>query len=93
VVITAGQPTIAEVNRRLRPFWQDGRILRWPAREGRRRLVLSEVVRVFPPSRRMSEAEVDATLRQIWPDHCQLRRALVDYELLNRKDGVYWRVG
>jgi hypothetical protein len=92
-VITTRRPSIAEVNRRLRPFWQDGRIVRWPARDGRRRLVLSEVVRAFPPSRRMSEAEVDAILREIWSDHCQLRRALVDYEFLNRKDGVYWRVG
>jgi hypothetical protein len=32
-------------------------------------------------------------LRQIWPDYCQLRRALVDYEFLARKDGRYWRVG
>ncbi|HEY9286745.1 MAG TPA: DUF2087 domain-containing protein [Candidatus Dormibacteraeota bacterium] len=41
----------------------------------------------------MSESQVDGILRPIWHDHCQLRRALVDYELLNRKDGVYWRVG
>jgi hypothetical protein len=92
-VITARQPSIAEVNRLLRPVWHDGRILRWPAREGRRRLLLSEVVRVFPPAERMSEADVDAVLREIWSDHCQLRRALVDCELLNRKNGVYWRVG
>jgi hypothetical protein len=41
----------------------------------------------------MPEADVDAILREFWPDHCQLRRALVERELLNRKDGVYWRVG
>lgn len=79
--------------RLLRPFWHDGRILRWPARESRRRLLLSEVVRAFPLGTRISEAELDERLRQIWPDYCQLRRALVDRELLNRKDGIYWRVG
>ena len=82
-----------EEMRRLRPFWRDGRILRWPARESRRRLVLAEVIQAFPLGRRMSEPEVDAILRSIWEDYCQLRRALVDYELLNRKDGIYWRVG
>jgi hypothetical protein len=82
-----------EEMRRLRPFWREGRIIRWPARESRRRLVLAEVVQAFPRGTRMSEPEVDAILRVIWQDHCQLRRALVDYELLNRKDGVYWRVG
>ena len=83
----------ALVARLIRPFCHDGRILRWPARESRRRLVLTEVVQAFPRGRRLSEGQVDAILRAIWPDHCQLRRALVDYELLNRKDGFYWRVG
>jgi hypothetical protein len=89
----AGVPLAVEEMRKLRPFWREGRIVRWPARDSRRRLVLGEVVRAFPRGRRLTEAEVDRVLRPIWPDHCQLRRALVDYELLNRKDGVYWRVG
>ena len=89
----ASQHIAAQEMRKLRPFWRDGRILRWPARENRRRLLLAEVIRSFPPGKRFSEPEVDAILRQVWPDHCQLRRALVDYELLNRKDGVYWKVG
>jgi hypothetical protein len=77
----------------MRPFWCDGRLVRWPARESVRKLVLDEIVRLFRPGVRMREAEVDAVLRPIWQDHCQLRRALVDYQFLNRKDGVYWRVG
>jgi hypothetical protein len=92
-VAVAQAHSAVEETRRLRPFWRDGQILRWPARESRRRLVLGEVVRAFPPGKRMTESEVDAVLREIWPDHCQLRRALVDRELLNRKDGLYWRVG
>src|SRR5439155_22704346 len=79
--------------RKLRPFWREGRITQWPARESRRRLVLAEVVRAFPPGKRLAEADVDAILREFWSDHCQLRRALVELELLNRKDGVFWRVG
>jgi hypothetical protein len=82
-----------EEARRLRPFWRDGRVVRWPARESRRRLLLAEVVQAFPLGKRMTEPEVDDTLRQMWPDYCQLRRALVDRELLNRKEGIYWRVG
>jgi hypothetical protein len=89
----AQQHLAVEEMRQLRPFWREGRILRWPARESRRRLVLAEVIRAFPLGKRMTEAEVDDILLAMWPDHCQLRRALVDRELLNRKDGVYWRVG
>jgi hypothetical protein len=92
MAMTQRHPAVEEL-RMLRPFWRDGRILRWPARENRRRLVLAEVVQAFPLGRRFSEAEVDEVLRGIWPDHCQLRRALVDHELLNRRDGIYWRVG
>jgi hypothetical protein len=83
----------ALVARAIRPFWQDARIHRWPARDKARRMVLAEVARVFPLGRRLPEAEVDRELRQIWPDYCQLRRALIDYEFLARKDGRYWRVG
>jgi hypothetical protein len=90
---TAARALVVEEMRKLRPFWREGRILRWPAREGRRKLLLAEVALLFPPGTRLPEADVDAILRPIWPDYCQLRRALVDYELLNRKDGVYWRVG
>jgi hypothetical protein len=92
--VALAQPNLAvEEMRRLRPFWRDGRILRWPARESRRQLLLAEVIRVFPLGRRMPEPDVDDILRRIWPDYCQLRRALVDRQLLNRKDGFYWRVG
>lgn len=68
-------------------------MIHWPARESRRILVLQEVVQMFEPGRRMAEEEVDGALKQIWPDYCQLRRALVDYELINRRNGIYWRVG
>ena len=54
---------------------------------------MAEIARLFPHGTRLSEPEVDAILRALWSDHCQLRRALVDYELLNRKGGIYWRVG
>lgn len=85
--------TPAEISRILRPFWRDGRIIRWPVKEQKRRLVLQEVAHLLPPGKRMPEAEIVAILREIWPDHAQLRRALVDYEFVNRKDGLYWRVG
>jgi len=92
-MVTAGRRDAANIDRLLRPFWREGRIVRWPARAGRRRLILKEAVRALPIGRRMPEAEVDTRLAEIWPDYCLLRRALVDGELLNRKDGIYWRGG
>lgn len=86
-------PKMAAENKLLRPFLREGRIVRWPARRGKRRLLLGEVVRSFPPGRRIDERDVDAILHEFWPDHCQLRRELVDFGLLNRRNGLYWRVG
>ena len=92
-MVTTKPRSAKDEDRKLRPFWREGRIVRWPARENRQRLVLSEVVRAFVPGKRIAEIEVDEILRQFWPDYCLLRRALVDYELLNRRAGIYWRIG
>jgi hypothetical protein len=92
-MVMVGRRDASDIDRALRPFWREGRIVRWPARAGRRRLILKEAVRALPMGRRMPEAEVDTRLAEIWPDYCLLRRALIDGELLNRKDGIYWRVG
>src|ERR1700737_3750113 len=61
-VATANRNAAAEEMRKLRPFWRDGRIIQWPARESRRRLVLAEVGRAFPPGKRLAESEGDAIL-------------------------------
>src|SRR5207247_11350759 len=75
-MLSAKRNLAAEEVRQLRPFWREGRIIRWPAREGRRRLVLAEVVRTFPLGRRLAEAEGDPMLRSMLPGSCRrlLRR-------------------
>src|SRR5260370_25245394 len=83
---TADRNAAADEMRKLRPFLRDGRIIQWPARESRRRLALAEVVRAFPPGKRLAEADVDAILREFWPDHCQLRRPPPQPRLLNPED-------
>ena len=83
-MVTAQRRDAEDIARKLRPFWREGRIVRWPARAGRVRLILEEAVRVLPMGTRLAE---------VWPDYCLLRRQLVDGGLLMRKDGIYWRVG
>ena len=92
-MMTADRRDAEDIDRKLRPFWREGRIVRWPARAGRVRLVLKEAVRELPVGTRIPESEVDTRLAQVWPDYCLLRRELVDGGLLMRKDGIYWRVG
>ena len=86
-----------DVDRMLRPFVLDGRLIRLPAKRTRRRAVLEHVVQSFEPGRRFPEREVDVVLRA-WcaggeVDHVTVRRYLVDEGLLSREDGLYWRSG
>ena len=77
----------------LRAFTRDGRITSIPVQRGRRRLLLEHVAASFEPGVRYPEREVDAILRAWYPDHATLRRYLVDELLLDRAEGMYWRIG
>jgi hypothetical protein len=78
---------------RLQPFVRDGAITAMPARRERRRLLLNEVALAFEPGVYYSERTVSLFLRQMYPDYAALRRYLIDEDLLDRKDGEYWRCG
>ena len=78
----------------LRPFVAGGRITAIPAKRTRRRLLLDHVAQAFEPGRRYAEATVDEILRQVFDDHCALRRYLIDEQFMSRTAaGVYWRAG
>jgi hypothetical protein len=78
----------------LRAFISDGRITAMPAKRTRRRLLLDQVAQAFEPGRRYPEAAVDEVLKQVFDDHCTLRRYLVDEQFMSRTAvGVYWRAG
>jgi hypothetical protein len=78
----------------LRAFIRHGKITAIPAKRTRRRLLLNQVAQAFEPGRRYPEAAVDEILKQVFDDHCALRRYLIDEEFLSRTaGGVYWRAG
>ncbi|HEY2507133.1 MAG TPA: DUF2087 domain-containing protein [Streptosporangiaceae bacterium] len=77
----------------LQAFVRDGRIELMPAKRSRRLRLLETVVTAFEPGARYSEEQVDGLLRVLHPDHCALRRYLVDEALLERDHGQYWRIG
>ena len=77
----------------LRVFIADGRLTSMPRAGRKRQIVLEHIVTVIEPGVRYSEAEVNAILRSFWADVAALRRYLVDAQLLERADGMYWRIG
>lgn len=83
----------AETAKVLRSFLRGGRIVRMPAQQSKRRILLDHVVQVFEPGERYPENEVNAMLRAFTDDYVTVRRYLVDEDLLSRDSGVYWRTG
>jgi hypothetical protein len=75
----------------LRNFVEGGRLVRLPARQGQRRVILEYVAGRFEPDRHYDEPEVNDLLKALHDDHVSLRRYLVDEGLLSRKAGVYRR--
>jgi hypothetical protein len=74
----------------LHAFVVDGRLVRVPARERKRQVILRWIAMTdFGPDRAYPEREVDMRLALRHRDVAALRRSLVDSRYLSRADGVY----
>jgi hypothetical protein len=77
----------------LSDFFVGGRLREIPAREKKRLVVLRWLADHFRPGERYHEREVNEILSRYHPDFATLRRLLVDEELMQRGQGLYWRAG
>ena len=78
----------------LRRFFDlHGRLLTLPAKQSRQLAVYDLVVQRFVPGVRYTELEVNRELMAVFDDYVTLRRGLIDFGLMDRADGQYWRSG
>ena len=75
----------------LTTFVQDGRLVRMPARQGKKLVILRWLVERFESGVMYPERQVNEILQQVDPDYAALRRYLVDAGLMQRELGIYWR--
>jgi predicted transcriptional regulator len=80
-----------------RKVWRDfstaeGRLKQIPAQRKKLIAVLRRLAGLFEPGARYSEKQVNELLGRYHEDTATLRRELVDFHLLDRKNGQYWRV-
>jgi hypothetical protein len=76
----------------LRAFIRDGRLVRIPARERKKRVILRWLLdRVFPDDEPVDERDVNMRLAIWHPDVSSLRRYLVDSGFVTRDGQVYRR--
>lgn len=73
-------------------YVKKGILRQYPARPAARAIVLAWLAARFVPGHRYSESQVNEILSGHELDHASLRRYLVDEGLLDRAQGVYWRV-
>lgn len=76
----------------LRSFVRGGRLVRVPARERKKRVILRWLLdTVFPDEQPVDERDVNMRLALVYPDVSSLRRYLVDAGLVTRDRMVYRR--
>ena len=71
----------------------DGRFTALPAQQKKYIVVLNYIARAFEFGVRYTEKQVKEILSRFYEDPTTLRRSLVDFKLLARESGIYWRVG
>ena len=76
----------------LQVFTRDGELLQMPARQIKKLVILRWVVERFEFDVQYPEKQVNEILKQINPDYSMLRRYLIDAGLMQRENGVYWRL-
>jgi hypothetical protein len=73
----------------------DGGIREFPAQEKKFQVVVRYALRAFEAGQRYTEKEVNERLKRLNRDSATLRRAMIDYGLMQREAGgrAYWRAG
>ena len=90
--MAAGPRKLTELEKVLRAFVRDGRLVSIPAKPRKRELLLPWLLdECFPEDRDYEEKEVNQRLALMYPDVSALRRYLVDGRLMTRDQGIYRR--
>lgn len=76
----------------LRDFFEGPVLKEIPANRKKRSVVLRWLATLFEPNTRYTEAQVNEMLQRHHLDASTLRREMVGEHLLQREQGIYWRV-
>lgn len=76
----------------LRDFFDGQRLKEIPASLKKRIVVLRYLVEQFEPGAQYPEKEVNRRISEFHPDFATIRREFIGNGLMQRADGLYWRV-
>lgn len=70
-------------------FFEYGKLKSIPVQQKKRKIVLEEIAKSFEYSRRYTEREVNIIIADFHDDFCTIRREMIAFNILKRKDGIY----
>ena len=73
----------------LETFIRDGKVVKMPAQLKKRLIILSWFAGKFQRQRTYQEDEVSHIIAQHYDDYCLVRRDLIDYQFMRRKNQIY----
>lgn len=76
----------------LKAFFKHGRLIQIPAQQKKKQVILEEIVKVFTPGEEYSEWDINKMLVDFNEDVASLRRHLIEFKLMDRAKGIYWRI-
>lgn len=76
----------------LNDFFEGERLKLIPASRKKRDVVLRWIVERFERSKKYTEKEVNSIIGNHHPDFCTIRREFIDTRLMQRDNGIYWRI-
>src|SRR4029079_19789327 len=83
---------LTELEKVIRAFVKDGRLVSIPAKPSKRALLLPWLLdRSFPEDSDYAEEEIHQQILLMYPDVSALRRYIVDAGLMTREQGIYRR--
>ena len=76
----------------LKTYFEGGRLTKIPDTRKKRDVILKWLATQFEEGVRYSEPQVNAIIKRYHADSATLRRELIGSKLMQRENGVYWRV-
>ena len=73
-------------------FIVDGKLTQIPAQLKKRMSILRWLADQFEFDRRYPEKELNEVIKRYHPDYASLRRYMIETKLMQRENGVYWRL-
>ena len=72
-------------------FFKYNKLKEIPVQKKKKQIILEEIVRAFEVGKEYTEREVNIVIADFHDDFCTLRRDLVGFGLMDRKDSIYIR--